>query len=75
MNYLTPEQVLFIHSCLVAETGGSHGLRDLGLFESPVARPQVTIDGKELYPDLFTKAAALNKRAVQKKVLNSPFIM
>ena len=30
MNYLTPEQVLFIHSRLVGETGGSHGVRDLG---------------------------------------------
>jgi hypothetical protein len=39
MNYLTPEQVLFIHSRLVTETGGSHSLRDLALFESDVARP------------------------------------
>jgi prophage maintenance system killer protein len=38
MNYLTPEQVLFIHSRLAAETGGSHGVRDQGLLESAVAR-------------------------------------
>jgi death-on-curing protein len=59
MNHLTPEQVLFIHSRLVTETGGSHGLRDLALLESAVARPRATFDSKELYPDLFTKAAAL----------------
>jgi hypothetical protein len=59
MNYLTPEQVLFIHSRLVTETGGSHGLRDLALLESAVARPRATFDSKEFYPDLFTKAAAL----------------
>jgi death-on-curing protein len=59
MNYLTPEQVLFIHSRLVTETGGSHALRDLALLESAVARPRATFDSKEFYPDLFTKAAAL----------------
>ena len=35
MKYLTAEQVLFIHSRIVAETGGSHGVRELGLLESP----------------------------------------
>src|SRR5512136_2657137 len=70
MNYLTPEQVLFIHSRLVAETGGSHGVRDLGLLESAVARPQATLDGRELYPDLFTKAAALMDSLVN----NHPFV-
>lgn len=27
-TYLTVEQVLFTHMCLIAETGGSPGLRD-----------------------------------------------
>jgi len=70
MNYLTPEQVLFIHSRLVTETGGSHGMRDLGLLESAVARPHATFDGKELYPDLFTKAAALMDSVIN----NRPFV-
>jgi death on curing protein len=58
-HFLTPEQVLFIHARLVSETGGSHGVRDLGLLESAVARPQASFDSQDLYPDLFTKAAAL----------------
>jgi death-on-curing protein len=70
MNYLTPAQVLFIHSRLVAETGGSHGVRDLGLLESAVARPRATFDGKELYLDLFTKAAALMDSLIN----NHPFV-
>jgi death-on-curing protein len=70
MNYLTPEQVLFIHSRLVAETGGSHGVRDLGLLESVVARPRATFDGRELNPDLFTKAAALMDSLIN----NNPFV-
>ena len=59
MKYLSEEQVLFIHARLISETGGSHGLLDLGLLKSAVARPQATFDGQDLYPDLFTKAAAL----------------
>jgi death-on-curing protein len=70
MNYLTPEQVLFIHSRLVNETGGSHGLRDLALLESAVARPRATFDRKELYPVLFTKAAALMDSLIN----NHPFL-
>ena len=70
MKYLTPEQVLFIHSRLVAETGGSHGVRDLGLLESAVARSKATFDGKELYPDLFMKAAALMDSLIN----NHPFV-
>lgn len=70
MNYLSPEQVLFIHSRLVSETGGSHGLRDLGLLESAVARPKATFNGQDLYSDLFTKAAALMDSLIN----NHPFL-
>lgn len=59
MRYLTAEQVLFIHSRVIHETGGAHGIRDIGLLQSAVARPHATFDGRELYPDLFSKAAAL----------------
>jgi len=57
--YLTAEQVLFIHARLISETGGMHGVRELGLLLSAVARPQATFDGQDLYPNLFLKAAAL----------------
>ena len=59
MRYLTPEQVLFIHARLIAETGGEHGIRDLGLLSSAVSRPQAVFEGHELYPDIYHKAAAL----------------
>jgi death-on-curing protein len=59
MIYLTAEQILFIHHRLIVETGGSQGLRDLGLLESAVGRPKATFDRRELYPDAFAKAAAL----------------
>jgi death-on-curing protein len=70
IQYLTPEQVLFLHSRLIAETGGGHGIRDLGMLLSALGRPQATFDGKDLYPDLFSKAAALMDSLVR----NHPFV-
>jgi len=57
--HLTPEQVLFLHDRLVEETGGEHGVRDLGALESALARPHAAFGRTEFYPDLMTKAAAL----------------
>jgi death-on-curing protein len=59
MKYLTAEQVLFIHARLIEETGGEHGVLNLGLLQSAVARPQASFDGQDLYLGLFSKAAAL----------------
>ncbi len=57
--YLSVQQVLFIHMRLIEETGGAYGVRDLGLLQSAVARPRATFDLQELYPDLYSQAAAL----------------
>ena len=59
MKYLTDSEVAVIHARLIQRTGGSKGIRDIGLLESAVARPQATFDQKELYPTLWEKAAAL----------------
>ena len=70
MRYLTPEQVLFIHARLIAETGGEHGVRDLGLLQSAVSRLQAVFDGNELYSDIYQKAAAL----LESLINNHPFV-
>lgn len=70
MEYLTSAQVLFIHSRLIAETGGSVGVRDLGLLEAALDRPRATFDGELLYPDLPSQAAALMESLVR----NHPFV-
>ena len=70
MNYLTSEQILFIHYRVIEETGGGHGIRDLPLMESAVSRPRATFDRDDLYPDLFTKAAALMHGIIK----NHPFL-
>jgi death on curing protein len=70
VNYLTTAQVLFIHARLIAETGGTPGIRDLGLLESAVARPQATFDGEDLYRDIYAKAATLMFGLIN----NHPFV-
>jgi len=70
MNYLSPQQVLFLHSRIIDEIGGSHGVRDIGLLEAAVERPKATFGGKDLYPDLFSKAAAVMLSLIQ----NHPFV-
>jgi death on curing protein len=68
--YLTTEQILFLHARLVAEIGGSHGVRDLSMLLSAVGRPQTSFDNRDLYPDLFMKAAALMDSLIN----NHPFV-
>ena len=70
MNYLTPEQILFLHARLITETGGSHGVRDINLLLSAVGRPQASFDKQDLYPDVFFKAAALMDSLIR----NHPFV-
>lgn len=59
MKYLTTKDVLLLHNMAIDESGGSHGLRDLNLLESAVARPKSSFGGQDLYPTIFLKAAAL----------------
>jgi len=59
VKYLTPQNVIQIHFEIVEETGGLQGLRDLGLLESAVLRPQATFGSKDLYPTLVLKSTAL----------------
>lgn len=56
MIYLTLPELLHIASRAL---GGEPEVRDLGLLDSAAARPQATAFGKDAYPDLDAKAAAL----------------
>lgn len=70
MHYLTLEQVIDLHRLVIAQTGGSTGLRDLNALESAIAQPMMTFDGVDLYPTLAAKAGALAHSLIQ----NHPFI-
>lgn len=70
MTYLHPKQVVYLYQQMIAQTGGTAGLRDEGLLESAVYRPQASFGGHELYPDLFSKTAALGHSLIT----NHPFV-
>ncbi|HEX7542557.1 MAG TPA: type II toxin-antitoxin system death-on-curing family toxin [Patescibacteria group bacterium] len=69
-TYITLDIVLAIHDDMVDKYGGSHGIRDLGLIQSAIARPQSSFGGDDLYPNVFDKAAAL----FHSLMFNHPFI-
>ena len=55
---------------MIAETGGSSGVRDVGLLDSAIHRPQASFAELDLYPSLPEKAAAL----LHSLTLNHPFV-
>lgn len=59
VRYITLDEVLAIHDDMVERYGGSFGIRDLGLTQSAIARPQASFGGEDLYPTIIDKAAAL----------------
>ena len=66
--WLTHDAVMAIHADLIAEYGGLDGIRDAGLLDSGLARPQNTLAYGE--PTLFELAAAYCAGIVR----NHPFI-
>jgi death-on-curing protein len=54
--YLTLAELLHVAERTL---GPDYAVRDYGLLEAAVARPQATVFGKDAYPDLDSKAAAL----------------
>jgi death-on-curing protein len=63
--YPNIEEVIAVHSRLIAKFGGSLGIRDRGALESALARPQTGY-----YDDLIQEAAALWESLSQ----NHPFV-
>src|SRR5881394_1269068 len=65
MRYLSVQEVISLHSLLIAQSGGSSGLRDRGGLESAVAQPEASFGGEDLYLLLSAKAAALGHSLIQ----------
>ena len=64
-DYLTVAELLAIHEDQIARYGGAGGIRDPGLLEAALFRPQTGY-----YPDLIAEAAALWESLAQ----NHPFV-
>lgn len=65
---ISKEQVLYIHTTAIKKNGGSFGVRDVGLLESALARPENFYAYGE--QDLFLLAAAYAEGIAR----NHPFI-
>lgn len=65
VQFLSVDEVLEMHTRLIARFGGADGLRDKGLLESALYRPQTGY-----YSDLVEMAAALFESLMN----NHPFI-
>ena len=70
MKTLTKEQIVFLHSQLIDSTGGAEGIKDDGMLESAINAPFQTLDGEELFPTIYHKAARLGFGLVS----NHPFL-
>jgi len=64
-DYLTQQEVLAIHADQIERYGGAPGVRDFGLLDAALYRPQTGY-----YADLIEEAAALWESLAQ----NHPFI-
>ena len=70
MRHLSKEQILLLHSLVIDETGGSHGVRDHNALLSVEALPRQALFGKELYATPYLKAAVYAHGIL----MNHPFI-
>ncbi|OGG02267.1 hypothetical protein A2W14_00880 [Candidatus Gottesmanbacteria bacterium RBG_16_37_8] len=68
-QYVEIDEVYLIHQAIIKKAGTKASIRDFPLLHSAVERPKATYLGRDLYPTLFTKAAAL----VQSLCLNHSF--
>ncbi len=59
MLKLTVKQVITLHTQIVIFTGGSDGIRDMGLIESAVNASFQSFGGYDVYPTIYEKAARL----------------
>ncbi|MCG9900426.1 MAG: type II toxin-antitoxin system death-on-curing family toxin [Hydrotalea sp.] len=64
------KEVEEIHQALINTFGGSHGIRDVSVLESALARPFQCFYNKELHPTPIHKAASL----IESILMNHPFI-
>lgn len=70
MRYLKAEDILNIHSVIIDETGGTHGVRERDALAGLEGLPQQAAYGQELYEGLFLKAAVY----VRNLIFGHPFI-
>lgn len=69
LRYVDIKEVYWIHQLIIKRAGTKASVRDFTLLHSAVERCKATFAGKDLYPTIFEKAAAL----LQSLTFNHPF--
>ena len=70
MRFLTLAELIDLHGCIVDQSGGAPGLRDMGRLESAIAQSRMSSAGRDLYPTLNEKSAVLCFTLIR----NLPFV-
>ena len=70
MIWINLKELVLIHEMVINETGGVHGIINPIALESVLLRPFSSFEGKELFPDMWSKIAAL----VHSLIAFHPFI-
>ncbi len=70
MFYFTKDDIVYLHTKLIINFGGSDGIRDEGMLESAISTPLLTFDSCDLYPTTIDKIARLSFGIV----MDHPFI-
>lgn len=69
LRHVDIEDAILAHEKIIARAGTQAGVRDFALLHSAVERSKATYGGRDLYPTLWAKAAAL----LQSLCMNHPF--
>lgn len=59
MNWITIEELLYLHEGISAEIGCATGILNVGGLETVLVRPFTSFDGRDMFPDLNSKVAVL----------------
>jgi death-on-curing protein len=70
MEYLTREDLLDLHAYIVMRYGGLMGIKSQDRLTTALHAPHQAMFGAELYPDVYSKAAALAYFIIK----NHPFV-
>lgn len=59
MIVLTVDEVISLHEQMIQVTGGSGGIRDIGLLESAIYSALASFEGEDIYPSVPEKSTRL----------------
>ena len=57
MKYISIDYILKLHEKLILATGGSNGIRDIGLLKSAIENSKTTFGGEDLYKNIEEKCS------------------